>query len=76
MWDLAEFIAQPQALLQDALRQIDADARPVTALPPMRDLSGLPDLLRRLRNSGLRPRLTGDLLVAEPSQPTKRTVTR
>ena len=27
---------------------------------PMRDIDGLPELVRRLRNSGLRPRLTGD----------------
>ena len=29
-------------------------------LPAMRDLTGLDGMLRRLRNSGLRPRLTGE----------------
>jgi hypothetical protein len=58
--DLSDFLSRPLALLDEAVRQIDPQAAPVTDLPRMRDLTGLDDLLRRLRNSGLRPRLTGD----------------
>ncbi|WCR11137.1 glycosyl transferase [Paracoccus stylophorae] len=58
--DLTDFLARPLALLNEAVRQIEPQAEPVTDLPPMRDLTGLEQLLRRLRNSGLKPRLTGD----------------
>ena len=44
-------------LLQDRGEDIDAC---FTDMPQMRDLHGLPELLRRLRNSGLRPRMFGD----------------
>ena len=50
----------PRPILQDFLLQIDPHSAPVTMLPAMRDLTGLDGMLRRLRNSGLRPRLTGE----------------
>ncbi|MFN3525015.1 MAG: beta-1,6-N-acetylglucosaminyltransferase [Paracoccus sp. (in: a-proteobacteria)] len=58
--ELTDFLARPQAILGAALHQLQVPVRPVNDLPPMRDITGLSDLLRRLRNSGLRPRLTGD----------------
>lgn len=58
--DLGEFLMNPKAILQDFLLQIEPHSTPVTALPAMRDLAGLDRMLRRLRNSGLRPRLTGE----------------
>lgn len=61
VWDLADFLARPKELLDNALWQIDPNAEIVRDLPQLRDMTGLDDLLRRLRNSGLRPRLTGDL---------------
>lgn len=61
VWDMTDFLARPQALLDNAFWQIDPDAELVRDLPPMRDMAGLDQLLRRLRNAGLRPLLTGDL---------------
>ncbi|SNR32323.1 glycosyl transferase [Paracoccus sediminis] len=58
--DLGEFLLNPRAILQDFLLQIDPHSAPIAALPAMRDLTGLDGMLRRLRNSGLRPRLTGE----------------
>lgn len=62
--DLTDFLARPRAILDDALRQVDPQHRglPAGDLPPVRDTTGLPALLRRLRNSGLRPRLAGEAL--------------
>ena len=58
--DLGEFLMNPRPILQDFLLQIDPHSVPVTTLPAMRDLTGLDQMLRRLRNAGLRPRLTGE----------------
>lgn len=67
LWEFNDFIARPQAILDKALGQIDPDAKPVTKLPPMRDITGLPEHLQRLRNSGLHPRLTGDQPITKAS---------
>ena len=67
--DLTDFLARPQALLDDALRQIDPLCVPADGLPAMRDTAGLAGLLRRLRNSGLRPRLAGEGLPLEQIEP-------
>lgn len=58
--DLTDFLSRPLAVLEDAMRQIEPQAAPIRSLPPMRDATGLAQLLRRLRNSGLQPRLGGD----------------
>lgn len=58
-YDLGEFLLNPRPILQAFLTQVDPQAAPLTMLPAMRDLTGLDQMLRRLRNSGLRPRLTG-----------------
>ncbi|MDB6181122.1 beta-1,6-N-acetylglucosaminyltransferase [Paracoccus fistulariae] len=62
MYDLGEFLVSPRSILNDFLRHIDPQARPAINLPEMRSLSGLAELLRELRDSGLLPRLTGDNL--------------
>lgn len=67
-WELSDFLARPQALMDAALRQVDLDARPVVTLPAMQDLSGLAELLRKLRNSGLKPRVTGELPASDAAQ--------
>lgn len=59
-YELGEFLMNPRPILHDFLARIDPQATPVTTLPAMRDLTGLDGMLRRLRNSGLRPRLTGE----------------
>ncbi|MCF3973279.1 beta-1,6-N-acetylglucosaminyltransferase [Paracoccus salsus] len=66
--DLSDFLARPLALLDEAVRQVQPTVDPIDALPRMRDLTGLDELLRKLRNAGLRPRLTGDGLRL-PEQP-------
>ena len=71
--DLTDFLARPQAILEDALHQIDPQHNGLTELPAMRDVSGLPDLLRRLRNSGLRPRLAGEALPMDEAMTNERT---
>lgn len=62
MYDLGDFLVSPRSILNDFLRHIDPQARPVIDMPEMRSLSGLAKMLRQLRNSGLQPRLTGDKL--------------
>lgn len=74
--DLTDFLARPQALLNDALRQIDPNCAPVDSLPAMRDMTGLAGLLRRLRNSGLQPRLAGEGLPPDGISPVFDTVSR
>lgn len=63
LFDLADFLTRPGVLLDQALRRIDPRAAPVddADLPPMRDPGGLDELLRRLRNSGLQPRLISSI---------------
>lgn len=72
IWEMGDFLARPQALLDNAFWQIDPNAELVQDLPAMRDLAGLEQFLRRLRNAGLRPALTGPFAVAAP--PTDRTL--
>lgn len=57
--ELTDFLARPQGLLLQALQGLPVQGHH-DALPRMRNLDGLTDLLRRLRNSGLRPRLSED----------------
>lgn len=71
--DLGEFLRHPLPILRDVLSQIDPHSVPVAALPAMRDPTGLDGMLRRLRNSGLRPRLTGEDLPASDLPITERT---
>ena len=59
-YDLGEFLMNPKSILQEFMLQVDPHSVPVTTLPATRDLTGLDQMLRQLRNSGLRPRLTGE----------------
>ncbi|MDO5642330.1 MAG: beta-1,6-N-acetylglucosaminyltransferase [Paracoccus sp. (in: a-proteobacteria)] len=63
IWELADFLARPGAMLQRVVR----DLNPTPGVwplydepPPQRDLNQLGRFLQRLRNAGLRPRLMGD----------------
>lgn len=58
--ELSDFLARPLPILSSVLAYLPATGRAMPELPPMRDIAGLPELLRQLRNSGLHPRLTGD----------------
>ena len=62
LFDLGDFLINPRQILQNFLLQIDPKSAPVTSMPMMREVEGLSDLLRKLRDSGLKPRLTGDHL--------------
>ncbi|MBU3028838.1 beta-1,6-N-acetylglucosaminyltransferase [Paracoccus marinaquae] len=67
VYELADFLARPEVLMGEVLRQLDPQVVPITSLPDMRDPAGLAQLLRRLRNSGLQPRLIGaELPPADP----------
>ncbi|MDO5703774.1 MAG: glycosyl transferase, partial [Paracoccus sp. (in: a-proteobacteria)] len=69
IWDLAAFAADPAPVLDSILRQIDPAAAAALPLPQMRSLDGLPELLRRLRNAGLRSYLTGNITAADGTGP-------
>lgn len=71
--DLSDFLARPQAILNEAVQQLEPQVPDLNDLPRMRDMSGLEELLRRLRNSGLPPRLTGDDLLLSTLPDTQRT---
>jgi len=58
--ELTDFLARPQSILLQAVQQMPLPPGLLDSLPRMRNLDGLSELLRRLRNSGLRPRLSGD----------------
>ncbi|WP_410219185.1 beta-1,6-N-acetylglucosaminyltransferase [Paracoccus sp. (in: a-proteobacteria)] len=71
--ELSDFLARPQEILLQALHQLPVPPGPLDRLPRMRNLDGLAELLRRLRNSGLRPRLSGDGLPLAEISLTERT---
>lgn len=65
-WTLAELAAAPGDALQTVLAQIGPAGDAVDQnLPASRDLTGMGRFLQRLRNAGLRPRLTGGFPVEE-----------
>lgn len=70
--ELTDFLARPQGILLQALQHLPVTG-PHDMLPRMRNLDGLTDLLRRLRNSGLRPRLSEDGLTLPEITLTERT---
>ncbi|TJZ93517.1 glycosyl transferase [Paracoccus gahaiensis] len=71
--ELTDFLARPQAMLYQSLQHLPLRPGAPADVPQMRDLHGLSDLLRRLRNSGLRPRLSGDALPLPEPPMTERT---
>lgn len=64
IWEFHDFIARPDAILGKFLQDIDPNSKPVTDLPAIRDMTGLGQHLRRLRNSGLHPQLARDQQIA------------
>ncbi|CAM3107701.1 beta-1,6-N-acetylglucosaminyltransferase [Paracoccus nototheniae] len=71
--ELNDFLARPQAMLFQSVQQLPLHPGAPGDAPPMRDMHGLSELLRKLRNSGLRPRLTGDTLPLPEIVLTERT---
>ena len=66
--ELNDFLARPQGIIMQALQQMPVTPDLLDSMPRMRNLDGLSELLRRLRNSGLKPRLSGDgLPLVDPS---------
>ncbi|MFD1796697.1 beta-1,6-N-acetylglucosaminyltransferase [Paracoccus aurantiacus] len=60
IWELADFVARPAAILQRVVRDLTPGSWPLyDQPPPLRDLDQLGRFLQRLRNAGLQPRLMG-----------------
>lgn len=68
LWDLSTFISRPHALLERTLLEIDRNAKTVTELPKLRDMTGLPEHLHRLHNSGLHTQLIREFQALNMSQ--------
>ncbi|MBM2575619.1 glycosyl transferase [Jannaschia sp. Os4] len=61
-WSLAELVTAPMDRLQALLDEVaPRDRAQPTEAPVMHGLDGLPDLLRRLRDNGVKPVVMGDL---------------
>ncbi|WP_282603540.1 beta-1,6-N-acetylglucosaminyltransferase [Paracoccus sp. PARArs4] len=71
--ELTDFLARPQPLMMQALQALPMRGPVPTGLPAMRDMAGMAELLRRLRNSGLQPRMSGDGLPVHDIPTTERT---
>ena len=67
LWDLAECVADPRAVLAQVVAETDPEAGPIGELPAMRPLDGMAPFLRRLRNAGLHSHLTGDFPASSPA---------
>lgn len=67
---LAGFLEGPMDLLQSIIDEIAGHrGHALTEVPQMADLSGLPDFLQDLKNQGMHPFLTGDIAIANGSEP-------
>ena len=71
--ELNDFLARPQGIIMQALQQMPVTPDLLDSMPRMRNLDGLSELLRRLRNSGLKPRLSGDGLPRVDTSLSERT---
>lgn len=71
IWELADFVARPGAMLQRVVRDL-SPGQAVWPLydepPPQRDLEQIGRFLQRLRNAGLQPRLMGDFPATRTEQ--------
>ena len=72
IWTMAEFIEAPMEPLQGILDEIgQTQARRLSEVPKMVDLTGFGQFLQNLKNQGMHPYLMGDFPVAlgpEPAQ--------
>lgn len=66
VWDLADFLARPAAILHAAVQELTEAPLPGDDLPPMRAVDGIGAFLQSLRNAGLQPRLMGDFPPPRP----------
>ena len=68
---LAQFIESPMNVLQTIIDEIAGHrGTALKEVPKMPDLTGLPDFLQDLKNQGMHPFLTGDIMASD-LQPTK-----
>ncbi len=65
LWDLADLLHDPDAVLRAALAPLGVRTAPPA--PPLASTAALADFLQALRNAGLRPHLPGEI-EARPSQ--------
>ena len=69
IWELADFVARPAAILQRVVRDLTPGTWPLyDQYPQLRDLDQLGRFLQRLRNAGLQPRLMGDFPATRSEQ--------
>lgn len=66
VWDLADFLSRPGAILNAAVQELAEAAQPADSLPEMRQVDGIGAFLQALRNAGLRPQLTGEFPTPAP----------
>lgn len=66
IWDLADFLARPGAILNAAASELAEAQIEADEMPAMRPVDGIPRFLQSLRNAGLRPQLTGDFPTPAP----------
>lgn len=69
VWELADFIARPAAILQHVLHELTDAAPRGEEVPAMRPVDGIGAFLQSLRNAGLQPRLMGDFPAPPPGPP-------
>ncbi|SDD97892.1 Core-2/I-Branching enzyme [Paracoccus isoporae] len=69
VWELADFVSRPAAILQRIVRDLTPGSWPLYDQPPvLRDLDQVGRFLQRLRNAGLQPRLMGDFPATRSEQ--------
>lgn len=65
IWELSDFLARPAAVLQRIVHDMSHAGWPhYDSMPEMRDISGIPAFLQKLRNAGLRPQLMGEFALS------------
>lgn len=63
IWSLADLIERPSEPLQQIIDDLTgSQTRNLGEMPPFREFSGLPETLQGLRNSGMNPYLTGEVI--------------
>lgn len=67
IWDLADFLARPTAILHAVVQEVTGAPLPGEDLPGLRPVDGMGAFLQSLRNAGLQPRLMGDFPPPPPS---------